>query len=62
MRWLSKKKSNEVYFYNRIKNHALLPFFERLFKWGKHAKNNVDLETLEPVEKSDIYCVNKSSK
>jgi rubrerythrin len=57
-----KEKEHEVYFYNRIKNHRLLPFFERVFKWGKHAKNNVDLETLEPVEKSDGYCVNKSSK
>ena len=51
-----KEKEHEVYFYNRIKNHRLLPFFERIFNWGKHAKNNVDLEQLEPVEKSDIYC------
>jgi len=54
-----KEKEHEVYFYERIKHHRLLPFFERVFKWGKHAKNNVDMEHLEPVDKSDMYCVKK---
>ncbi len=54
-----KEKEHEVYFYARIKNHRLLPFFERVFKWGKHAKNNVDMEHLEPVDKSNTYCVKK---
>ena len=56
-----KEKEHEVYFYNNIKDHRLLPFFERFFKWGKlKSKNNMDLEGLEPLETSDIYCRNEA--
>ncbi len=52
-----KEKEHEVYFLSKIKNNRLLPFFEKIFKWGsKRSANNIDMETLEPVESSDIYC------
>lgn len=31
-----KEKEHEVYFLEQIKNHKLLPFFEKLFQWGTH--------------------------
>lgn len=57
-----KEKEHEVYFYEKIKNHAWLPFFEKIFKWGtSYSKNNIDMQHLEPVEKSDIYCKNNEN-
>lgn len=55
-----KEKEHEVYFLEQIKDHKLLPFFEKVFSWGPHkSSNNVDLEEKQPVESSDIYCKNK---
>lgn len=52
-----KEKEHEVYFLEQIKNHKLLPFFEKVFSWGTHkSANNVDLDEKQPVESSDIYC------
>lgn len=52
-----KEKEHEVYFLSKIKNNKLLPFFEKIFKWGnKKSANNIDMEALEPVESSDGYC------
>lgn len=52
-----KEKEHEVYFLSMIKNNRLLPFFEKIFKWGnKKSANNIDMEALEPVENSDGYC------
>ena len=52
-----KEKEHEVYFLNKIKQHKLLPFFEKIFSWGKkNSFNNVDLDKKYPVEKSDQYC------
>jgi len=52
-----KEKEHEVYFLSKIKNNKLLPFFEKVFKWGtKKSANNIDMEALEPVESSDGYC------
>lgn len=52
-----KEKEHEVYFLSKIKNNRLLPFFEKVFKWGnKRSANNINMEELEPVEGSDIYC------
>jgi rubrerythrin len=51
-----KEKEHEVYFLSKIKNNKLLPFFEKLFFWGKSSFNNIDLEKKYPVEQSDIYC------
>lgn len=55
-----KEKEHEVYFLGKIKNHKLLPFFEKLFAWGGNKSfNNVDLDAKYPAEASDIYCNNK---
>jgi hypothetical protein len=52
-----KEKEHEVYFLSKIKNNKLLPFFEKIFKWGnKRSDNNIDMDELEPVESSDGYC------
>jgi hypothetical protein len=52
-----KEKEHEVYFLGKIKNHKLLPFFEKLFSWGGNKSfNNVDLDAKYPIEASDVYC------
>jgi hypothetical protein len=52
-----KEKEHEVYFLSRIKNNKLLPFFEKVFRWGnKKSANNINMDSLEPVENSDGYC------
>jgi len=51
-----KEKEHEVYFLAQIKNNKLLPFFEKLFSWGKDSFNNIDLDKKYPVEESDSYC------
>jgi len=52
-----KEKEHEVYFLEQIKESKLLPFFERIFSWGKNKGfNNIDLEKKYPMEKSDVYC------
>lgn len=52
-----KEKEHEIYFLNKIKNDPWLPFFEKLFSWGKNKSfNNIDLDKKYPVEESDVYC------
>src|SRR5882757_10107704 len=52
-----KEKEHEVYFLEQIKTNKLLPFFEKIFSWGKKGSfNNVDLDKKYPVENSDGYC------
>ncbi len=52
-----KEKEHEVYFLEKIKTSKLLPFFEKIFNWGKKKSyNDVDLDKKYPVEESDIYC------
>jgi hypothetical protein len=52
-----KEKEHEVYFLDQIKTNKLLPFFEKIFAWGKKDSfNNVDLDKKYPVESSDVYC------
>ena len=52
-----KEKEHEIYFLNKIKNSRVLPYFERLFNWGKNkSSNNVDLDKKYPVEESNQYC------
>ncbi len=54
-----KEKEHEVYFYEKIKDSKLLPFFEKLFSWGRHKQlNNIDLDSQLPVEESGVYCKN----
>jgi hypothetical protein len=52
-----KEKEHEIYFLEKIKNNKLLPFFEKVFSWGKSKGfNDVDLEKKYSVEQSKIYC------
>jgi rubrerythrin len=52
-----KEKEHEVYFLEQVKNDKLLPFFEKLFSWGKKSSyNNIDLDKKYPLEESDPYC------
>jgi hypothetical protein len=52
-----KEKEHEIYFLNKIKNSKVLPFFEKLFSWGRNkSANNVDLDKKYPVEESNVYC------
>ncbi|MCB9033822.1 MAG: hypothetical protein H6553_08300 [Chitinophagales bacterium] len=38
-----KEKEHEIYFLEKIKTHAWLPFFEKIFSWGKDKSFN-DIE------------------
>lgn len=52
-----KEKEHEVYFYEKIKDSKLLPFFEKIFSWsGKNSFNDVDLDAKYSVEASEAYC------
>ncbi|MEO6304750.1 MAG: ferritin-like domain-containing protein [Bacteroidia bacterium] len=52
-----KEKEHEVYFLQQIKTNKLLPYFEKLFKWGiVESMNNIDLDKKYPLEESDHYC------
>lgn len=52
-----KEKEHEVYFLEKIKQSKVLPYFERIFNWGRSkSKNNIDLDKKYPVERSDVYC------
>ena len=55
-----KEKEHEVYFLQQIKHEKWLPFFEKLFSWGKHKTfNDVDLENKYSAEASKAYCKRK---
>lgn len=52
-----KEKEHEVYFLSMIKHKKWLPFFERVFSWGKNqSANDIDMDDIRPVEQSDDYC------
>lgn len=51
-----KEKEHEVYFLSKIENSKMLPFFEKVFSWGRKSKNDVDLSKKYPVSESEIYC------
>lgn len=52
-----KEKEHEVYFLEKIKDNKLLPFFEKLFSWGKREGfNDIDLDKKYSLEESKIYC------
>jgi hypothetical protein len=58
-----KEKEHEVYFLAQIKNSRWLPFFERVFAWGKKTSlNNVDLENKFSVENSARYCRSRNER
>ena len=52
-----KEKEHEVYFLDQIKHSRLLPFFEKVFSWGRQSSlNDVDLQNKYSVENSRHYC------
>jgi len=52
-----KEKEHEVYFLTTIKNSSVLPFFEKIFSWGRNkSANNIDLNKKYPVKESEVYC------
>ncbi len=52
-----KEKEHEVHFLNVIKEEKWLPWFEKIFSWGAEtSSNDVDLESLRPLEESGRYC------
>ena len=58
-----KEKDHEIYFLDQIKTSKLLPFFEKLFSWGKESSfNDVSLQNRYPVEESDQYCKSYKSR
>ena len=51
-----KEKEHEVYFLAQIKDSKWLPWFEKVFSWGKQTTaNDVDMENKLPVAESDRY-------
>lgn len=52
-----KEKEHEVYFLQKVTDGKVLPYFERIFNWGRgRSANNVDLDKKYPVEQSSVYC------
>lgn len=52
-----KEKEHEVYFLEQVKQSRLLPFFERVFSWGReHSRNDVDMAAKYPVAEGVLYC------
>ena len=52
-----REKEHEVHFIEVIKDEPWLPWFERIFSWGKKTSlNDVDLEELKPLEEATDYC------
>lgn len=55
-----KEKEHEEYFLTQIKDSKLLPFFEKLFNWGKSKSfNDVDMNNKKKPKEADQYCSNK---
>lgn len=52
-----KEKEHEDFFLKEVEGSRLLPFFEKLFSWGKSsAFNDLDLDNKPTVEDSGKYC------
>jgi hypothetical protein len=57
-----KEKDHEIYFLGRIKDHKLLPFFEKIFSWGGSSSfNDVDLDKKYHMIDPDSYCKKKQA-
>lgn len=58
-----KEKEHEVYFYEKIKDNKLLPFFEKFFGWGtSKRKNDINLDEGFYIEDTNSYCPNYGEK
>jgi hypothetical protein len=52
-----KEKEHEMYFLARLEGSRWLPWFERVFAWGRgRSRNDVDLARPLPVAESHRYC------
>jgi len=51
-----KEKEHEIFFYEQIKNNKHLPFFEKIFSWGKKSKNDVDLKNGFVIDTTNDHC------
>ena len=52
-----KEKEHEMYFLGKLQSHRLLPFFEKVFAWGKNrSQNDVDLDAKYSLAESKAYC------
>ena len=52
-----KEKEHELYFLELVKRSRVLPWFEKIFAWGRTGSlNDVDLEAKYAVEDGHRYC------
>jgi hypothetical protein len=56
-----KEKEHEIYFLERVQHHPLLPFFEKVFSWGKNKGFNSfklpeNPEADFPVNSNSVGC------
>lgn len=52
-----KEKEHELYFLDQIKTSRWLPFFERIFSWGRaRSLNDVDIDRKYSLAEADRYC------
>lgn len=57
-----KEKEHEIYFLQKLQKHRLLPWFEKLFAWGKNKSlNDVDLDAKYSITVSKSYCRKRDS-
>src|SRR5688572_23118552 len=58
-----KEKEHELYFLDQIKTSRLLPFFEKVFSWGRRTSlNDVDIQNKYSVENSHRYCMTNHAR
>lgn len=52
-----KEKEHELYFLEQVKRSRLLPWFEKIFAWGRdRSRNDVDFEAKYAVSEGYRYC------
>ncbi len=52
-----KEKEHEIYFLAQVEQSRLLPWFEKVFAWGRaRSRNDVDLERKYALEDGPLYC------
>lgn len=58
-----KEKEHEVYFLEQVKRSRILPWFEKVFSWGRSGSlNDVDFAAKYPVEEAHRYCARHASE
>ena len=52
-----KEKEHEDFFLDQVKDSKLLPFFEKVFSWGKAKSfNDIDLAKKPKIEEASEFC------